>query len=63
MDMPPALATLLTEELKLDGAHNVLHVDGLLDLADLSVLPVRRPALPRTHLPSPAPSSRGLSCT
>lgn len=55
--MPEALAALLTEELKLDSGQNVLRVQGLLDLAHLSSLPVcRRPsaaALP-PQLPSPA---------
>ena len=47
--MPEALAALLTEELKLDSAQNVLRVQGLLDLAHLSSLPARR------HPPAPAP--------
>jgi len=41
-DMPGALALLLTEELKLDTAQNVLHVHGLLDMAHLSSLPVNK---------------------
>ncbi len=39
--MPSELVALLTHELNLEAAQNVLRVDCLLSLADLAKLPVR----------------------
>lgn len=39
--MPEELEQLLTRELNLEAAQNVLQIRGLLDLADLAKLPVR----------------------
>ncbi len=36
------ISLLVTQELNLEAAQNVLQIDSLLDLADLSKLPVRR---------------------